>query len=109
MQRCPTCRARVRSEPRCNRCGTDFTRLLAIEARAEMHLSRAIGFWLESDEERALQELECTLHLKQDALARLLQDYLIEHRSIRRTSDDRPAADWFWPSEQPDDIRTSPK
>ena len=46
-----------------------------------MHLSRAIGFWLESGEERALEELECSLHLKQDALARLV---LVNRRVLPR-------------------------
>ncbi len=106
MDRCPTCRARVREESRCARCGTDLTRLLAIEARAGLHLNQAIRYMLESSDDLALAEIERSLQLKQDnALARYLSSYLMERRSIRQALDNRPAADWFWWSEQPDETR----
>ncbi|MGI9212575.1 MAG: hypothetical protein ACR2HF_08890 [Methylococcaceae bacterium] len=93
MERCPTCRAKVREVSQCTRCGTDFTRLLNIEARAQWHLSQAIKHWVEAKEAESVQEIERSLQLKQDGLAQLMLDYLLDLRATRMQKDDKPAID----------------
>lgn len=107
MERCPTCRARVREVSQCTRCGTNLTRLLNIEARAQWHLSQAMKHWVEANEAESIQEIERSIQLKQDVLARLMLDYLLDLRAARMQKDERPAVDWIKSSEQPNDFHNS--
>ncbi len=42
MERCPVCRARVKENPLCRRCGSDLTDLFVLEKQAEYMLVRAV-------------------------------------------------------------------
>jgi len=107
MDRCPTCRARIREESRCARCGTELARLLAIETRAGLHLDRAIQYLLESSDDLACAEIEHSLQLKRDnPLAQYLLSYLMARRRIRQETGNRPATDWFWLQETSGDTRS---
>jgi hypothetical protein len=90
MERCPTCRARVR-EAACPRCGTDLSRLLAIEAGAADELRRAIVHLAKGRRAQAREAVEASLRLKREPLAVALRDFL-----AGAGRDEVPAVDWFW-------------
>ncbi|MCB1826371.1 MAG: hypothetical protein KDJ54_18060 [Candidatus Competibacteraceae bacterium] len=53
MERCPVCRARLKDEPVCHRCGADSSVLLAIEAEVAVLERQAVallgtGKWIEA-------------------------------------------------------------
>lgn len=42
MERCPTCNARYKGHASCHRCGTDLSRLAAIEKESARHRENAL-------------------------------------------------------------------
>lgn len=85
MERCPTCRAKVREDTQtCARCGTDLSRLLAIEVSAGHHLGLALAHLNAGREDVALQEIERSLQLKRDPLALTLRGFMLERRGVWR-------------------------
>ena len=75
MERCPVCRARVKDEAVCYRCGVDLSVLLAIEAEAaewerEAVTLLAAGQWIETR-----QAADRALALQHSPLAAAARDF----------------------------------
>jgi len=102
MERCPTCRARLRDTPSCPRCGTELARLQAIEAGAMRHLGLAVAHLRQGDEDVALREIEHSLRLKREPLALVLRAFILNQDQCQLSRADIPVADWFWRQESPD-------
>ncbi len=64
MKRCPVCRARVKDNSICRRCGSDLIDLLVLENQAEYMLVRAV---------QCLQKGDITLSLRYSDHANTLQ------------------------------------
>lgn len=56
MDRCPSCNARYAGKPTCHRCGTDLSRLAAIEAEARDRLTQASAACSGADYEAMYQD-----------------------------------------------------
>jgi len=91
MERCPTCRARLRETQICPRCRTDLRLPLAAEARSALHLRRAVGSLLRGDRDAARTELNQSLHYKREPLALYLQGFS-EFLADREAAAERQAA-----------------
>lgn len=76
MERCPNCRARLRDEPQCRRCGMDLEPLWAAEAGAAAWLRQALALLTGGRDEEAGQALRQSLRLCHDPLAAQLLDLL---------------------------------
>jgi predicted amidophosphoribosyltransferase len=75
MERCPVCRARLKEEAACPRCGADLSALLAIEAEATAWEREAVtllaaGAWIE-----ARRAAELALALRHSPLASVARDF----------------------------------
>lgn len=81
MERCPVCRARLRDEVVCPRCGTDLRLSLATERQAQTLEQSAVDWFARGDLRRAEQVLEDALRLRSTPLARLLLGFIRE-RSV---------------------------
>ncbi|MEA2078537.1 MAG: hypothetical protein U9P00_01530 [Pseudomonadota bacterium] len=82
MERCPICRARLRGERHCRRCGAELSRLLKIEERSQALQRYAVVCLARGEPEQAEQVLLEALGLKQDDLARMLLGFV---RQIRES------------------------
>ncbi len=69
MERCPVCRARLKQDPRCYRCGADLVEPLNIEEQALDWEQRAVTLLKEKDWVAARQAAEQALSLKRSPLA----------------------------------------
>jgi methylphosphotriester-DNA--protein-cysteine methyltransferase len=76
MERCPICRARLRGDRICRRCGADLSRLLEIGERSHALERCAVAYIARGEPERAEQVLLEALGLKQDVLARMLLGFV---------------------------------
>jgi len=76
MERCPICRARLRGERNCRRCGADLSRLLEIGERSHALERCAVACIAGGEPDRAEQVLLEALGLKQDVLARMLLGFV---------------------------------
>lgn len=76
MERCPTCRARLREASVCPRCRTDLSLPLAAEARSAQCLRHALAHLLQGDRAAARSALEEALRYKREPLILSLQGFL---------------------------------
>ncbi|MEA2078554.1 MAG: hypothetical protein U9P00_01620 [Pseudomonadota bacterium] len=82
MERCPICRARLRGERHCRRCGADLSRLLEIGERSHALQRCAVACIARGEPDRAEQILLEALGLEQDVLARTLLGFVREHGEL---------------------------
>ncbi|MDM8561616.1 hypothetical protein [Candidatus Parabeggiatoa sp. HSG14] len=83
MERCPVCRARLKSNiPVCPRCGTNLSMPLNIEHQAEKLIYQSIMQISAGHFGDAIQLLEQSLQLKHSLMARVLRGF-ITHSQIR--------------------------
>ncbi len=75
MERCPVCRARFKDDPICQRCGTDLSVLLAIEAEAAALERRAVLLLEASEFGEARRTAERVLALQYSPLACVVRDF----------------------------------
>jgi predicted nucleic-acid-binding Zn-ribbon protein len=91
MERCPICRARLRGESNCRRCGADLSRLLEIGERSHALQRCAVACIARGEAEQAERVLLEALGLKQGVLARMLLGFV-------RQSRERQGPPWADPS-----------
>jgi predicted amidophosphoribosyltransferase len=80
MQRCPICRARLRGESLCPRCGTDLSLPVEIEQRAQRLEQEAVRRLAAGQLQGAESRLVEALGLCATPLGRLLLRFVRDHR-----------------------------
>jgi hypothetical protein len=80
MERCPVCRARLRGEWLCPRCGSDLSLPVKIAQRVRQLEQRAVMRLAVGDKERAEAALLEASRLQSTQLARALLRFLQEHQ-----------------------------
>jgi tRNA(Ile2) C34 agmatinyltransferase TiaS len=80
MERCPICRARLKGEWRCPRCGADLSLPLKIEQRAQSLEQDAVMRLAKGEMEQAHQVLNKALRLKPSPLIRVLLRFVHENQ-----------------------------
>jgi hypothetical protein len=80
MQRCPICRARLRGESLCPRCGSDLSLPVRTEQRAQRLEQDAVRRLAAGEPERAESLLVEALSLRATPLGRVLLRFLRDHR-----------------------------
>jgi hypothetical protein len=77
MQRCPICRARLRDQSQCPRCGADLALPQLAEKAARVHEQQALKALLQGEPGQAHHSLKRAIRLKQNPnqplLAALIQ------------------------------------
>jgi hypothetical protein len=76
MERCPICKARIKENTTCNRCGTDLSKLLTIESQAAHLCDQAIKLLATNQIDQAQRAVEQSLHLKNTQLALALLGFI---------------------------------
>ena len=66
MQRCPFCRARMRGEELCGRCGADLSLARRAELSARAYTARALEALLEGEPQTAARLLDHAIALRRD-------------------------------------------
>lgn len=82
MERCPTCRARMKGQTHCRRCGTDLTLALQAEATAKQWMQRALRCFSEGAVDNAEAALDETMMLHQTPLALALRPFFRSHKAL---------------------------
>ncbi len=80
MDRCPCCNARLRELTKCPRCQADLSAVMGSELSAQIWLSKAIQYWLESKTEQSIEALVLSIGLKKTKLAMVFRGFLIKHQ-----------------------------
>ena len=75
MERCPVCRARVKDEAVCYRCGVDLSVMLAIEAEAAAWEREAVSLLASGDWIAARRAADQALALQHSPLAAAARDF----------------------------------
>ncbi len=81
MERCPICRARLKGEWLCPRCGTDLSLPLKIEQQVQLLEQNAVLRVAKGEMEQAEQDLYKALRLKSTPLAQVLLRFVRENHS----------------------------
>jgi hypothetical protein len=76
MERCPICKARIKENTTCNRCGTDLSRLLTIESQAAYLCNQAIKLLATNQVNQAQIAVEQSLQLKNTQIALTLYGFI---------------------------------
>ncbi len=76
MQRCPICKARIKANSICNRCGTDLSKLLTIESQAANLCNQAIKLLATNQLNQAQKLVEQSLQLKNTQIALTLHGFI---------------------------------
>lgn len=76
MERCPVCRSRLRGANLCGRCGTDLALPLAIAAKAEHALARAVRCIADGEVDAARVHVREAQSLQRTPLARALWGFV---------------------------------
>ncbi|MCZ6830122.1 MAG: hypothetical protein O7F73_11155 [Gammaproteobacteria bacterium] len=84
MERCPVCRARLKGEPLCVRCGCDWSLPLQIEQRAQYLERNAVMRVAKGELAQAEQVLDEALRLKASPLLSALLAFVREQQSAGR-------------------------
>lgn len=91
MERCPVCRARLREESACPRCGADLAELRRIEAAARAWERRAAARLAQGDAAGCAEAAARALRLRPSPLAKALAGFA---RSVmQRDTPGGPGAD----------------
>jgi len=77
MDRCPGCNARLRRQVKCPRCQADLSEIIGSELSAQMWLSKAIQYSLDSKMEQSVEALVISIRLKKTQLAIVFRGFLI--------------------------------
>lgn len=81
MERCPVCRARLKGEWLCPRCGSDWSLSLKIEQQVRLLEQNAVMRVAKGEMEQAEQVLDKALRLKTSPLVRVLLRLVRENRT----------------------------
>lgn len=76
MERCPICKARVKENSTCNRCGTDLSKLLTIESQAANLCDQAIKLLINNKIDQAQIAVKQSLQLKHTQIALTLHGFI---------------------------------
>jgi hypothetical protein len=76
MERCPICKARIKENSTCNRCGTDLSKLLSIESQAANLCDQAIKLLATNQVNQAQIAVEQSLQLKNTQIALILHGFI---------------------------------
>ncbi len=76
MERCPICKACIKDNSICNRCGTDLSRLLTIESQAAYLCNQAIKLLINNKIDQAQIAVKQSLQLKHTQIAFVLQNFI---------------------------------
>ncbi len=76
MECCPICKARIKENRTCNRCGTDLSRLLTIESQAANLCNQAIKLLATNQVNQAQKAVEQSLQLKNTQIALTLHGFI---------------------------------
>lgn len=76
MQRCPICKARIKENSTCNRCGTDLSQLFTIESQATHFCEQAIKLLATNKVDQAQKAVEQSLQLKKTQIALVLLGFI---------------------------------
>jgi len=76
MERCPICKARIKENSTCNRCGTDLSKLLSIESQAANLCDQAIKLLATNQIDQAQIAVEQSLQLKKTQIALTLDGFI---------------------------------
>lgn len=76
MERCPICKARIKENTSCNRCGTDLSKLFTIEYQAAHLCEKAIKLLATNQVDQAQRAVEQSLHLKNTQIALVLLSFI---------------------------------
>ncbi len=82
MERCPACRARLKGQIQCRRCGTDLTLALQAEAAAKRWMQRAVHCFSKGALDDADAALDRALMLHQTPLALVLRPFFRRHKAL---------------------------
>ncbi len=80
MERCPICRARLKGEWLCPRCGSDLSLPLKIEQRVRLLEQDAVMRVAKGEMEQAEQVLDKALRMKPNPLLRALLRFVRENQ-----------------------------
>jgi len=80
MERCPVCRARLKGEWLCLRCGSDLSLPLKIEQRVRLLEQHAVMRIAEGEMDQAEQILDKALRLKASLLGQMLLRFVRENQ-----------------------------
>ncbi len=78
MERCPTCRARLKGADVCPRCQTDLSRVLEIAKRAEFLCQYAVARLQRQDIKPAVWAMKKALQLQRSKLALFTQQFMVQ-------------------------------
>ena len=78
MDRCPCCNARLKEVAICPRCKADLSVIINAGQSAQVWLTRAIHYFLESKTEQSIAALELSLCLNKTRMAEVFRDFLIQ-------------------------------
>ncbi len=93
--RCPTCRARLKEQADCPRCGSDLGRVFLAAQQAERCTVGAIQSLLDQQPMAAAQAVKRGLALQHSDLLTALGDYIValqQQRAINHLQAGRPGA-----------------
>jgi len=79
MERCPVCRARLKGEWLCPRCGSDWSLPLKIEQQVRLLEQNAVMRVAKGEMEQAEQVLDKALRMKSNPLLRALLRFVREN------------------------------
>jgi GxxExxY protein len=82
MERCPTCRARLKGQTQCHRCGTDLTLALQAESRAKQWMQQALRYFSEGAFDDAEAALDRARMLHQTPLVLALRPFFRTHKAL---------------------------
>ena len=82
MKRCPACRAQLKGQTQCRRCGSDLTLALQAEAAAKQWTQRAVHCFSEGALDDADAALDQALMLHQTPLALALRPFFRRHKAL---------------------------
>ena len=81
MERCPICRARLKGEWLCPRCGSDLSLPLKIEQRVRLLEQDAVTRVAKGEMEQAEQVMDKALRMKSTPLLRALLGFVRENQT----------------------------
>ena len=76
MERCPVCRARLRGESNCPRCGADLALVQHISHAASIHEVRALTLVVEGEFAQAKEAIDEAGKLKKSDLRHHLREFI---------------------------------
>lgn len=76
MERCPVCRARLRGESNCPRCGADLALVQHISHAASIHEARALTLVAEGEFVQAKEAIDQAGKLKKSDLQHDLREFI---------------------------------